>query len=53
MYVCMQSQLTTQEFYERRQAALERHRRKFGKEKENRYMEHRSDDAAEDEIDCV
>jgi len=48
-----QSQLTTQELYERRQAALERHRRKFGKANENRYMEHRSDDAAEDEIDCV
>jgi len=39
-----------QEFDERRQAALERHRKKFEKENGNRYMEHRSDDAAEDEI---
>ena len=48
------SQLTTQELlYDRRQEALERHRRKFEKENQNRYMEHRSDVAAEDEIDCV
>ena len=48
-----QSKLTVQEFYERRQAALKRHRKKFEKENANRYMEHRSVDAAEDEIDCV
>jgi len=48
-----QSKLTAQEFYKRRQAALERHRKKFEKENGNRYTEHRSVDAAEDEIDCV
>jgi len=48
-----QSKLTVHEFYERRQAALERHRKKFEKENGNRYTQHRSDDAAEDEIDCV
>jgi len=47
------SQLTTQELYDRRQEALERHRRKSEKENQNRYMEHRSDNAAEDEIDYV
>jgi len=48
-----QSKLTVQEFYQRRQVALEQHRKKFEKENGNRYMEHRSDDAAEDKIDCV
>jgi len=48
-----QSNLAVHEFYERRQAALERHRKTFEKETGNKYMEHRSDDAAEDEIDCV
>jgi len=42
-----------QELYERRQAALEQHHKKFEKENGNRHMEHRTDDAAEDEIDCV
>jgi len=41
-----------QELYERRQAALEHHRKKFEKENGNRHMEHRTDDTAEDEIDC-
>jgi len=46
-----QSKLTMQELY-RRQAAFERHRKKFEKENGNRHMEHRTDDTAEDEIDC-
>jgi len=51
-YPASQSKLTMQELYERRQAALERHRKKFEKENGNRHMEHRTDDTAEYEIDC-
>ena len=39
--------------HKRRQAALEHPRKKFEQENGHRYMEYRSDDATEDEIDCI
>jgi len=44
---------TMQQLYERREAALEYHCKKFEQESWNRYMQYRGDYDAEDEIDCI